>query len=79
VEPLLLAAIVEDHIEAPRHGDDELVQLLVGVASPLGSFWHVINIIDAAYLEGDVTPTLDEGQVSAGIMNPGEVDELTLP
>ena len=36
VERASSRAVVEDHVEAAGHGDDELVQLLVRVAAALG-------------------------------------------
>ena len=43
----LVAAVVQHHVEAAGHGDDELVQGLVRMPPALRAAGHVVEVIDA--------------------------------
>ena len=74
---LLVLAIVQHHVKAAGHGNDELMQPLVGMPTALCPTGHVVKVIDALDVKGDVAATLDEGQVAAGIRDLGERHHLT--
>lgn len=69
VNALLFVAVVQHHVKAPRHGNDELMKPLVGVAATLGTTGYVVEVIDALDVKGYVVATFDECQVAAGIRN----------
>ena len=74
METLLLLAIIKNDVKAPRHGDYELVEFLVGMAAPLGSAGDVIKVIDAADIKRNMLLTLDEGQVAASVFDLWKLD-----
>ena len=58
-------AIIQHHVEAPRHGDYQLGQAFVGMAAPLRAARHIGEVLYARDIEGDMVTAFDEGQVSA--------------
>lgn len=61
---LLAFPVVQNHIEAAGHRDNELVQSFVGVAAAFRTAWHVIQIVNPLYCERYLMTSFDEGQVS---------------
>ena len=59
MEPLLAVPVVEHDVEAARHRHDELLEAAVGVAAALGPAGHVVEVVHALDVEGDVPGTLD--------------------
>ena len=75
VKPLRLESIVKHHIEAARHGNDQLLQTLVSVRTPIGTTGNVIRVIDSLNVERDMMVALNKGQISPGIRNFRKVDQ----
>ena len=75
--PDLFATVVEQDVEAAGEGDDELMQVSVGMTAAFGAGGDVVEVIDAADGEGDVTIFLDEGEVAARIGDLGEFNDPT--
>jgi hypothetical protein len=69
MKPTPLTAIVKNDVKAPRHGDDELVELFVGMATPLGSAGDVIEVIDAADIKRYVPLALDKREVAPTVFD----------
>ena len=67
MKALFLFAVVQNHIETSRKRNDELVQILVGVAAALGPAGNIIEVINAFDVKGYVPPAFDEGEVAAWI------------
>ena len=64
MEALLARPVVQHHVGASGHGDDQLVECLVPVPTPLSSTGYVIEVVHTLDVERDMSATLDEGQVS---------------
>src|SRR5262249_20879363 len=62
-EALAVAAIVQNHVEAARSSDEQLLERFVGVAASALAAGDVIQVVDWFDLEGNVPSSLDEGQV----------------
>lgn len=78
VDAGLVLAVVDDDVEAAGHGDDELLQFLVGMPAALRPAWHVVKVIDALDVEGNVAAALDEGEVAAGVLDLRQVDDFAV-
>lgn len=74
MDPPVLRAVVQDHVETSGHGDKELVQLPVCVAASFRPAGHVIKIVDPLDFEGYVSIPFDKGQIAAPIGNLGKID-----
>jgi len=57
--------IIEDHVKAPGHGNDDLLERSMSVPCARRTARDVVHVEDALYLEGDVTSALDWGQIAA--------------
>src|SRR4051794_363993 len=75
MEALTVDAVVDHHVEAARHRDQELMQALVGMAAALGAAGHVVEVVDALDPEVDVPVALDEGEIAARVLDLREVDD----
>ncbi len=51
---LLVLPVVQHHIKTARHGNDELLQPLMRVATTFRTPWHVIQIVDTLNIKGDM-------------------------
>lgn len=78
MEALLFGAVVQHHVEAARHGDDQLAQFLVRMAAALRTARHIVEVIDARDVEGDVIAAFDECQVPARIGDFRQVDDAAV-
>jgi hypothetical protein len=58
------SAIVHNHREASRGGDDKLLKLFMGMTAPYPSSRHIIKVVDALDGEGNVAIAFDEGQIA---------------
>lgn len=65
----------QDDVEAAGHGDDELVEIFVGVAAAFGASGDVVKVVDALDFERDVTGAFDEREIAARIVDAREVDD----
>lgn len=74
MESSLLLAIIEDHIEATRHGNDKLVQNLVCVPAALGSAGYIVKIINALDFKRYMSSAFNEGEIASWITDLGEID-----
>ena len=70
-----LAAVINVEIERTRHGDDQLLQLLVGMTAAFCAAGNVVKIIDALNVEGDVIVTFDKGQIPPRIIDTWKVND----
>ena len=77
METLFLASIIEHNVEAARHGDDELVEILVGVPAPLGTTRNIVEVIGTLDIERYVIPAFDEGEIATRIGDLGKIDHPT--
>jgi hypothetical protein len=71
------ATVIEEDVEAAGEGDDELMEVFVGMAAAFGAARDVVEVVDATDWEGNVTVFLDEGEVAAGIGDFWEFDDPT--
>lgn len=70
--------IVEVDIEGARHGDDQLLKILVGVPAALCAAWYVIEIVDTLDGEGDVDVPFDERQIASRVVDAWQIDDLAV-
>jgi hypothetical protein len=75
---LLLLPIIEYHVETTRHGDDELMEVLVSMTSSLRPAWDIVQIIDPLDIEWYVALTFDEGQISPRFSDFGELNNFAM-
>jgi hypothetical protein len=68
-------AVIENHVKAARHCDDELMQIFMSMAAALRASWDVVEIVDARYSEGDVPVSLDKREVAPRILDLGKIDD----
>ena len=78
MEAPLVAAVVQHHVEAVGHGDDELVHGLVRMPPALRAAGHVEEVIDALDGKGDMAAPLDKGQIAPWVVDLGQVDEAAV-
>jgi hypothetical protein len=78
VNPSLLSTVVENDIKATRHGNDELMKRLMGMPAPISASWNIVEVKDALDVEGNLSASLDEGQVTARVGNLGEIDNSAI-
>ncbi len=80
VEEKLCSAktVVEDYVEAAAECDDHLVEFFVGMSAACCAAWHVIEVVDAFDLEGDLSVFLYEGEVAPVIGDFGEIHYLAV-
>ena len=71
-----MATIVQNDVEAAGEGDDELLQLLVGVPATLAPAGYVVEVVDAPDVEGHMKATLEEGQIAARILDARQLDRV---
>lgn len=71
-------AVVQNHIEASRKSNDELVEILVCMPAALGASGYVVKIIDAFDIEGDVPTAFNEGEIASRVVDSGEVNDLAV-
>lgn len=64
MKPLFFTAVIEDHIETPGHGNNQLLQSLVCVAAPFRPARDIIEVVDAANVERDMIATFDKGEIT---------------
>ncbi len=78
MEASLFSAIVQRHIEAARHGNNHLFQLFVSMARTLSPTGHIIKVINATYVKRNVSPALNECQVSSTVLDFRETDKVII-
>ena len=78
VIPLLVLAIVNNHVKTAGHGDNQLMQALVRMPAALSPAGYVIQVINPLYLKGNMCPALDKGQIAARVVDFGEVYYFTV-
>jgi hypothetical protein len=78
MESFPVLPVIDNHIKTAGHGNDELLQFHVPVSTPLGASRHVIEIINALDLEGDMPATLNECQVPASVGDPWKINYVAL-
>lgn len=76
--PLFLFAIVNNHIEASRHGDKELVAGFQGMSTSVCPARHVVKIKHAFNAKRNMPPGFDKTQVAARISDLGQVNEFAI-
>ena len=74
MKALFLLAVIQDHIKTSRKRDDELMQILVCVATAVGSAGNVVKIINPLDVKGHMPPALDESKIASWITDFGEVN-----
>ena len=75
MKALFASAVVENHVEAARHGDDELFEFLVAVSAPLCTARYVIEVINPLDVERHMPRPFDEGKIAAMIGNLRQVND----
>lgn len=78
MHPFFVLAVIEHYIEAPRHGNNELMQSLMGVSSTLRTPWHVIKIVDALNVKWYVMTALYKSEIPARILNLGKINNFAV-
>ena len=72
----LLTTVVENDVERAGDGDDELVEVFVGVAAALGAAGYVVEVVGAFDVEGNMTSALHEGEVTTCIGDFWQIDNV---
>lgn len=75
---LFLASVVQNDVEAPRHGHNELGKCLVGVAPTLRSTGNIVQVIHPANGKRHMAIALDECQITPGIGNLRQLYDLAV-
>src|ERR1700687_4598401 len=78
MKPLLLRAVIQNHIKTSRQRNDKLVQTLVCVAAALRSAWNIIKIVNALDLKGYMSPSFNEGKITSRIIDFGQINDPAL-
>ena len=73
---LLLSTIVKGDMETATQCNNKLATLFVRMSTPTFSGGHIINPVDAADRERDVSFGFGYGEVTARIKNSGKADEV---
>jgi hypothetical protein len=71
MDTFLVRAIVEQHIETPGHGYDQLVKLFVRVSASFSAARYIVKVIDSLDFEGYVIVAFDKGQIATRVVNLG--------
>jgi hypothetical protein len=66
--------VVHCHAEATREGDQNFLELVVGMASSNGINRDVVYVVNAGDFERDGPTALDGRQISAWIVDLREID-----
>lgn len=74
MHPLLFFSVVEYHVKAARHGDDELMQRFVRMPPTLGSAGDVVQIVNALDVKRNMASPFDEGEVATRVLDLGKID-----
>lgn len=77
-ELLSRCSVIERNGEAASDGDDALLQLLVCVAAACFAGGNVVEVVDPSNEERQLLYALDDGEVSAVIMDGRKLDEGNL-
>lgn len=65
-------------VKGARHGDDELLKILVSMPTALRTARHVVQVVDTLDGEGDVDLSFHERQISARVVDSWQVDDLAV-
>jgi hypothetical protein len=72
-----MGPVVDDHVEAARRGDDQLLELAVRVAAARLAAGDVVEVVDPVEAERDLGAGLDERQVPARVRDSRELHDPT--
>jgi hypothetical protein len=75
MESLFVTAVVEHDVESAGDGNDELIEVFVRMASPLGASRDIVEIVDALDVKGDVVATLNKSEVPPRVRDFRQIDE----
>ena len=78
METFFVESIVEHYIKTARHGDDDLMKILVRVGTAIGAARNVIGVVDPLDLERDVVTSLDEGEVASRVADLRKVEKFAV-
>ena len=78
MKSLLVLAVVNNHVEAAGHGDDELMALFQRMTGAIRATGHVVEIEHALDRERNVPLSLDKSQIATRVRDFGQVNDLTL-
>ena len=74
MKTFFLRAVIQNHVKTSRKRNYELVQIFVGMAAAFGPAWHVVKIINAFDLKGNMPPAFNECKIASWIADFGQVD-----
>ena len=71
-------AVVDQYVEASRHRDEHLLQMLMGVTGSRCATGNIVEIINALYIEGHMASRFDKSEVAARIGYAGQLDQAAI-
>lgn len=78
METSLGVTVFDDHVEAARHGDDELMAAFQCMPCSVLPPWDVVEIEHSLYGEWQMTIAFNETKISTRVMDSWQVDQLTV-
>lgn len=70
--------ILEHHVKAAASGDNHLLKFFMRVACPLSAAGHIIQVIHALDVKGDVLPRLNGCQIAPAVVYLLEMNNLAI-
>lgn len=78
MERLFLFPVIQRNIKAAGHCNHKLMQVFVRVRTAVRPAGHIVQVIDALDIKGDVIFTLNKGQVTTVIFNFRQLDQTAI-
>lgn len=60
-------AVIDGDVEASRERDEHLMEDFVSMTRAVGATGYIVQVVDSPYLERNVLPPFDKGEVPAWI------------
>ena len=72
-ETALVEAVVDHHFEAAGGCHQQFVTFFVRMATTVGAGGHIVDVVNASYVELHLLVVLHHGEVAVGMMNLGKL------
>jgi exodeoxyribonuclease VII small subunit len=69
MKPLLFITIVQYHVETSRHRYNQLLKILMGMTTSLGTAGDIVEIVNSLYVKRYVRTTLDKSKIAPRIVD----------
>jgi hypothetical protein len=78
MEQLARTTVIQDDIETPGHGNNQLVQVPVRVSSSRGTTRNIVKVIDTVEFKRNTSPALHRRKIATFVVDNGKIQNMAV-